>query len=68
MTYKQILVEIQLHNQVKAVAALQGKSIREFTEEALREQLAAFSLPRVVKESTETYDTSTAGAYAPADA
>jgi hypothetical protein len=52
MTVKQVLVGEELHQQVKAAAALMGQSIREFTEEALRAQLGPFSLPRPVKTST----------------
>ena len=39
MTYKQIIIDETLHNQVKAAAALAGQSIRVYTENALRQQL-----------------------------
>ena len=39
MSYKQILVTQELHQQIKAAAALQGQSILEFAESALRRAL-----------------------------
>lgn len=40
MTYKQILVREDLHNRVKARAALLGQSIREYAESLFLDDLA----------------------------
>jgi len=59
MTYKHVLVQTDLHNQVKAHAALLGQTIREYTENALAKRLETFSLPSTVKESPNSYEAST---------
>ena len=60
MRYKQIAIDPELHQQVKAAAALEGKSIGQFTEEALREylpleQLLPFS-PSYLVDERERYE------------
>jgi len=59
MTYKHVLVQTDLHNQVKAHAALLNQTIKQYTESALRRQLESFSLPGAVEESTEPHHVST---------
>jgi len=60
MEYMQVLVEKRLHNQVKAHAALLNETIREYTERALRLQLADSPIARgqgVLLEPRAEYET-----------
>ena len=40
---KQIVIDDQLHGQVKAAAALRGETLREFAERALRAALPTWT-------------------------
>jgi len=54
MATVQVLVGESLHRAVKAAAALEGKTIREYTEKALREALPPSFLPGALETFIES--------------